>query len=178
MNITINADTVSIVGACISFGSMIIAVVGAIISGRNLNLQKKIYNESIPSFRANEVLDSYMIYDESQRNIKLMFYPLIINTSSKTLILEKIRLHLVGEDNTIVLRPIIDEKYINDGYSILGNGADTKWICFEIPQDSYKILKILRHDLILEDAYKNTQTISTISLKELMKEGEKSENRF
>ena len=72
----------------------------------------------------------------------------------------------------------IDEKYINDGYSIFGNCADTKWICFEIPRDSYKCLKILRHDLILEDAYKNAQTISTISLKELMKEGEKSEKRF
>lgn len=173
MNITINENTVSIVGACISFGSMVIALIGAIISNRNLKLQKKIYNESLPGFRMNEVLESYTIYDESQRVIKFMVYPLIINTSSKMLILEKIRLQLVGENNSIFLRPVISEKCINDGHNILGNCADTKWICFEISQDTYKFLKILSHNLIIEDAYKNTQTVSMTCLKEMVKESEK-----
>ena len=177
MNITINADTVSIVVTVISFFSMLIAVVGAIISERNLRLQRKIYNESIPSFKVKEVLDSYMICEESRGIIKLMFYPLIVNTSSKTLILEKIRLHLIGEDNAFILRPIVDEKYINDGYSILGSNADTKWICFEIQLNVYESLKILRHDLVFEDAYQNTQTISVIRLKELLKGDKTNEER-
>ncbi len=168
MSITINADTVSIISAIIAFVSMIIAIIGAIISGTNLRLQKNIYNESMPGFRVADIVDSYTVYDDSQNTIKLMFFPLIVNTSSKTLILEKIRLHVIGEDETIILCPIIDEKYINDGHSISANTADTKWIGFEMKQIAYKELKVIRHDLFFEDAYKNTKTISTTWLKDMV----------
>lgn len=172
VNITVNADTVSIVGACIAFGSMIITLIGAIISGNNLRLQRKVYNESKPDFKMQEVLECYTIFNGNQGVMQLMFYPLIINNSSKPLILEKIRLHLVGEDQTILLRPKIYEGYINDGHNISGFEADTHWICFEIDQTVYKDLKVIRHNLTIEDTCNNTQTVSMTWLKEMVYENE------
>lgn len=173
MNIIIDASTVSVVGACIAFGSMLIALLSAIISGRNLRLQRKIYNERTPDFRMNELLDSYAIYDNSNKSIKLMFYPLIMNMSSKPMILEKIRLELIGEENTIILCPIINDTCISDGHNIAGNSADTNWICFEIDQNTYKSLKILKYNLVVEDAFLNSQKVSTAWLKEMVKENER-----
>ena len=171
MNITINADTISIVSACIALGSMVAAVSGAIISSKNLKLQKDIYNESKPNFKMQDVLESYVIYDDSRNIVKFMFYPLIINTSTKTLILEKIRLQLVGEDNkNIILRPVINDKYINDGHSVSGNSADTNWICFELDKNAYKDIRIIKHKLSIEDTFNNTQTVSMTWLKEMMDE--------
>lgn len=170
MNIIINADVVAIIGACISFGSMLIALTSAIISGHNLKLQKNIYNERKPNLRMNELIESYAIYDDSDNTVKLMFYPLIMNMSSKPTILEKIRLELIGEENTLVLCPSISELYINDGHNIAGNSADTNWICFEVNQDTYKNLKLIKHDLVVEDVFHNSQRVSAIWLKEMVKE--------
>ena len=169
VTITINEEAVSIIGACISFGSMIIALIGAIISGNNLRLQRKIYDENKPNFKMQEVLDSYIIYDESQDVVQLMFYPLIINNSSKPLILEKIRLNLIGEEQTIVLRPQIKDEYINDGYNIPGFNADTHWICFEMGCTAYVDLKIIKHNLTIEDTLNNAQTVSMTWLKEMVR---------
>lgn len=172
MNITINADTISVVGACIAFASMLIALTSAIISGRNLILQRKIYNERTPDFKMNELLDSYAIYENSNNTIKFMFYPLIMNMSSKPMILEKIRLELIGEESTLILCPSINDTCITDGHNVAGNSADTNWICFEIDQNTYKNLKILKHDLIIEDAFHNSQKVSTAWVKEMVKENE------
>lgn len=174
MNIIINADIVAIVGAVIAFGSMIVSIISAIISGRNLKLEHNIYNETRPNFEMNEVLDSYVVYDDSHNIVKFLFYPLIINMSSKSMVIAKIYLELIGEDKTILLRPIIDERYINEGYSISANSADTKWVCFEINQETYKNLKMLRHNLTIEDAYQNKQTISMSWIKEVVTENEKA----
>ena len=173
MNITINADTISIVSACIAFVAMIATVAAAKISANNLKLQREIHNESKPNFKMQEVLESYIIYYNTKNVVRIMFYPLIINISSKPLILEKIRLQLTGEDNkNVILRPVIDDGYINDGHSVSGNSADTNWICFELDKNAYKDIRIIRHNLIVEDTFNNQQTVSMTWLKEMVDEHE------
>ncbi len=172
MNIVINADTISVIGAVIAFISMSIALISAFISGRNLNLQKKLYKETTPNFKMNEILNSYAIYDGSNQIVRLMFYPLIMNISSKPMIIEKIRLELIGEESNVFLRPIIIDGCISDGHNVPSNSADTNWICFEINEDVYTELKVLKYELIIEDAFNNLQKVSTSWLKEVIQENE------
>ena len=174
MNIEINADIVSIVSAGISFLAMVITLSSAVISKRNLKLQQKIYDEGKPNYKISSIVESYAIYDDKQNIVRLMFYPLITNMSSKPMTIEKIRLHLIGETETMVLTPLISDTYIHDGHNIPANSSDTRWLCFEVDQKLYKNLKIIKHKLVVEDVYGITEAISTSWIRELVSENERS----
>ena len=174
MNIEINADIVSIVSAGISFLAMVITLASAVVSKRNLKLQQKIYDEGKPNYKISSIVESYAVYDDNQNIVKLMFYPLITNMSSKPMTIEKIRLHLIGEDKTMILTPLINDTYIHDGHNISANSSDTRWLCFEVDQNLYKDLKIIKYKLVVEDVYGITEAISTSWIRELVSENERT----
>ena len=173
MKIIITASIVTAISALISFVSMLISLRQANISKKNLNIQEKIYNESRPNFRITDILDSYCISNKLDDITKMMFYPLITNLSDKPMVIEKIRLKVVGENDEITLTPIIEEPYIHDGYNISPNSSISQWVCFEIKNNVEKNLKIIKYILIIEDAYKNADTRTVIWLKEMVNTDEK-----
>ena len=118
-------------------------------------------------------MDSYVVVDNDLENLKLMFYPLITNLSDKPMIIEKMRLHLVGENEEVVLVPCILSDSIHDGYTINGNSSVSEWICFEISKEEYKRLKLIKHTLCLHDAYQNSDSMSVIWVKEMVKDNER-----
>lgn len=173
MEIIITASVVAIIGAIISFISMLISLKQAHTSKKNLNLQEKIYNESRPNFRIADILDSYSISNRADDTTKMMFYPLITNLSDKPMTIEKIRLKVVGENDEITLTPVIEDSYMYDGYNISANNSMSQWVCFEIKNNIQKTLKIIKYILIIEDAYKNADTKTVIWLKEVVNTDEK-----
>ena len=138
MNITINADAVAIVSAIIALIAMFISIWQAVIAKRSFKLQKQLYDEGKPQFRIKDILDSYVVVDNDSEFLKLMFYPLITNLSDKPMIIEKMRLHLVGEVEEVVLVPCIMSDSIHDGYTINGNSSVSEWICFKYQKKNIK----------------------------------------
>ena len=119
------------------------------------------------------ILDSYCISSKTDDTTKMMFYPLITNLSNKPMVIEKIRLKVVGENEEITLTPVIEDPYMHDGYNISPNNSISQWVCFEIKNDVEKKLKIIKYILIIEDAYKNADTRTVIWLKEMVNTDEK-----
>lgn len=173
MTIIINADIVAIVCAVISFIAMFVSIWQAIVARHSFNLQKQIYDEGKPKFRIKDILNSYVVVDNDSEKLKLMFYPLITNLSDKPMIIEKIRLHLLGENEEVVLVPCITPDSIHDGYTINGNSSISEWICFEISKEEYKKLKLIKHTLCVHDAYENSDSKSVIWVKEMVTDNEK-----
>lgn len=172
MNITIDADVVAIVGAVISVCAMIISIWQAYISRKSLKLQKKIYDEGKPHFRIKDIINSSIIKNSNKTMLKIVIYPLITNLSDKPMIIEKIRLRIEGETTKIILTPSVHDGFISDGYSIEANHSGSKGICFEIEIDTYNSLKVLKHTLMIEDAYGNVDEKSIVWIKEMLSENE------
>lgn len=173
MNITIKADAVAIVSAIIALIAMFVSIWQAVIARHSFKLQKQLYDEGKPKFRIKDILDSYVVVDNDSEYLKLMFYPLVTNLSDKPMIIEKIRLHLVGENEEVVLVPCIMSDSIHDGYTINGNSSVSEWVCFEISKEEYKKLKLIKHTLCLHDAYQNSDSMSVIWVKEMVTDNER-----
>ncbi len=173
MSITINADTIAIICAVISLIAMLVSISQAHIAKRSLKIQQQIYDDGKPNFRIKDILDSYAIISEDSEYVKLMFYPLITNLSDKPMIIERIRLRLVGEKGEVFLTPCISSEYIYDGYTISGNSSDSKWTCFQVSKKEYTDLKLIKHTLVLHDAYQNSDEKSIVWVKEMVTTNEK-----
>ncbi len=175
MNITINADIISIVSAAIAFLAMMISINQAHISKRSLKFQEKNYLEGLPDFRIKDILDSYSCFNDEGETLRLLIFPLITNLSDKPTALEKIQLHVQGERSTIVLSPKIDDQFMYDGYNLAPKSSEPKWICFEIPKDTYDRINVIKHILLVEDICGKTDKKAIVWIKEMVVENEEKQ---
>lgn len=169
INIEITATSVSIVSACIAFIAMIVSVVNASLSRKNYKLQLKKYNDGKPNFRINDVLNSYAKNDKTQDIVNLFFFMIISNLSDKNMEINKFRLKVIGENDEIILLPVLQESYFFDGENIQANNSSKKWIRFDIPREHYENLKIIKYALEISDLYGNTDDFTVIYLREELK---------
>lgn len=164
--IEISASWISIIAAVISFIAMIISGVSAHSSRKSYNLQEKKYNDGNPNFQINDILDSYAENDKNKDYIDLHFFILITNYSDKAMHMNKIRLKVVGEKNSIILKPIAQRDYAFDGENIAANNSLKKWVKFQIPRKQYEEIDILKYILSILDAYDNTSEFTSIYIRE------------
>ena len=171
INIEITATTVSVIAAVVSFVSMCCSIHNAKTSNKNLELQMKKYEESKPNFKIN-TLHSEAKNFISQNRVVLRFFVLFTNLSDKGTSLKNIKLRIIGETNNLILQPVRRENLISNGENLGANHSNKGWIEFEINGNDYKNLKIIRYELEITDIYDNTESDTTINLREEVIENE------
>ena len=172
INITITAGIVAVIGAVISFICMIISWSQASNSRKNLKIQTELFEARKPNFRIKDVLESYATTEPENADIHIRMCPLIVNLSDRPLTIERIRLRIVGEAQTVILLPVKEDKCIIDGFNIPANNASAEWIRFDINKKLYHDLRIMKFVLSIEDVYDNSDDRTVICLKEVMDENE------
>ena len=172
IEIVITAGVVAVVSAIFSFVCMIISWSQARDSRKNLKMQTELFEARRPNFRIKDILDSYALTELESQFVNIKMCSLITNLSDKPLTIEKVRLYVVGEEQTVILLPVMAENCVIDGFNIPANNAATQWIHFNIDRQLYRDLKIMKFVLVIEDVYGNKDERTVICLKEIINEYE------
>ena len=172
MQITINADFVSILSAIVAIIAMFISVSQTRIARNALRLSEAQEEQRKPNFEFSDILDCYVVNNLSDDFVHFHFYVFFTNLSDKPMVVKNLTLTITGDSNSIILQPVVSSSNSPVGLSISANQSVTEWIHFDLLREQYHSLKILNHIISIEDSFGNKREKAAIFIREeLIKDG-------
>lgn len=166
MDITINADMISVIAAAVAFLSMLITLRQAHIAKKSLKMETAIFNDRKPNFTFDSIVECYCINDKNEDNVHLRFLIILTNRSDRPMAINQIRLKIRGESGELIVRPTLTGNFLNNGDNIEGGHSIRSWIQFDLPRQQYLNLDILDYTIEVLDAHGNLQEKGAIYLRE------------
>lgn len=153
------SDYISI-GAClISVIAAIASIVACVIANKQLELQRKQYEDGNPNFNL-KVMDAIIKKDKKSSTVQVWLNIRIGNISDKATSINSIELRLFCLDD-IIYRPPINKNfqtetgitYFSIAQNIGAHSSEMGWCIFDIPIDTYNDLQIEYSELNVEDIH-------------------------
>lgn len=153
------SDYISI-GAClISVIAAIASIVACVIANKQLELQRKQYEDGEPNFNI-KVLDSIIKKDKKSSTVQVWLNIRVGNISDKATSINNIVLRLFCLED-IIYRPSLNKdaqtdegiKYFSLAQNIGAHSSEMGWCIFDIPIDTYNDLQIEYSELNIEDIH-------------------------
>lgn len=153
------SDYISL-GAClVSVIAAITSIVACVIAKKQLELQKKQYEDGEPNFNI-KVLDAIIKKDKKSSIVQVWLNIRVGNLSDKATSINGIVLRLFCLED-IIYRPSINKKlqkdagitYFSVAQNIGAHSSEMGWCVFDIPVDTYNDLQIEYSELNVEDIH-------------------------
>lgn len=173
MQITINADFVSVISAIVAIIAMLISVSQTRIARKALRLSEAQEEQRKPNFEFSDILDCYVVNNISDNYVHFHFLVFCTNLSDKSMVVKNLTLTVMGDSSSIILHPVVNGVNSPVGLSIPANQSITEWIHFDLLREQYHSLKILNHVISIEDSFGNKREKAAIFIREeLIQDGE------
>lgn len=173
MQITINADLISIISAVVAVIAMFISISQTHIAKKALQLSEMQEKQRQPNFDFSDILDCYVVNNLSEEYVHFHFLIFCTNHSDKPMVIQRLTLTITGDSNDIILQPLTKKGTVSVGLSIPANQGVTEWVQFDLLREQYLSLKIINHIICIEDGYGNKREKTAIFVREeLIQDGE------
>lgn len=166
MQITINADLISIISAIVAIIAMFVSISQTHIARKALRLSEYQEKRRTPNFEFSDILDCYVVNNPSEDYVHFFFFIFCTNLSDNPMVVNKLTLTITGDSNNIILQPAVNSGTYPIGLSIPANQSVTEWIQFDLLREQYHSLKIINHMISIEDSFGNKREKTAIFIRE------------
>lgn len=160
------------IGTIIALASAVFAWSQARAAKKSLKMQKIIYNDGKANFEIDNFSNSFLYNDKKTENVYYFLKVNAHNLSDKNTSIHKIKLKLIGRDNSFIVEEKenfkieCDLERLKVPCNIQSHSSVNGWVVFEVPKSVYKELNIDNHIIIFEDIHGLVKEKEEISIME------------